>query len=698
MLGLDFETFSEISLPERGLDNYVNHPSFRPLIAAVARFNDLHNIEVQSYDFVMSPYKQKDEFRNDVFSEAIVAHNAGFEAAVLKKMIDTKHPSNIVDSAVISRALGAGSKLEAAAPQLLGVDKLEDGSRLIKKFCMPQKDGYVYIDHLEDWTDEDHDDWALFHKYCRLDAKLSLLIEYRYGHHIPAKEWRNEAITRQMNEHGWFVDVPLVKRMHERYLKNLDATLESFHDRYTGEDEEPLNFRSTPQLRKWCAERGLRVKSFDELSVSKLIQRVSKRILALNQGDPRREQLHQVWDMLETKRSLGGSSLTKLPKILDTVSSDDSRLRDQYLHVGAGQSFRTSGRGVQMQNLKRLSNPADLAGELDDMNNDELASNVRQVFRAEHPEGQLIVGDFASIESRGLAFLAGAEWKLDAFFAGKDMYKVLASSMLGVRYDNVTPDQRQTGKVGELACGYGAGPKAVRSFAEKMGVDFTEEEAAKITYDWRDANPEVTSLWRMLDDSLREVVEHGRNSSGFPLGPGNTWQLVFEKERTPESLQQQSPRSTTISMTLRDHDDRLVLQRWFQGVFMDGKDIAYHKPSELKSGKLWKDRWTKDGQSGRYKLYGGKLTGILVQSFCREIFFDTAARIEQYTSNWESLKLIGQFHDELVVEWSPSAVDQSIPSVQSVATAIKHVMEDVDDRLAGLPVVADVKFAHRYIK
>src|SRR5690606_11992918 len=152
-------------------------------------------------------------------------------------------------------------------------------------------------------------------------------------------------------------------------------------------------------------------------------------------------------------------------------------LRGQYLHVGAGQTFRTSGRGVQMQNLKRIGgkprpiNPNRVLV----WGNDALSSNIRQVFTASEPLGKLIIGDLSSIESRGLAYLAGAEWKLDAYAQGKDMYKVQAVSMgLASGYDNVTPAQRQTGKVGELSCGYGAGPGAVRSFAEKMGTELTD--------------------------------------------------------------------------------------------------------------------------------------------------------------------------------------------------------------------------------
>src|SRR5690606_32660614 len=145
----------------------------------------------------------------------------------------------------------------------------------------------------------------------------------------------------------------------------------------------------------------------------------------------------------------------------------------------------------------------------------KLAENIRQVFTSEHPDGRIIVGDFSSVESRGLAWLAGEQWKLDAYASGRDMYKVLASKIYNVYYDDVLKSQRQVGKVGELSCGYQAGAGAVNSFAENMGVEFSDGEATQLVKDWREANPHIVDLWERLDrllndalDSPTGVVEH----------------------------------------------------------------------------------------------------------------------------------------------------------------------------------------------
>lgn len=699
--GLDYETFGEVDLPTHGLDNYIKHPSFRPLIAALAYRTPAGHYEALSFDFVNDSHARHNFLQwLDDDPGYIAAHNASFERAVNGVLDVPIAAERIIDTAVISRALGAGSKLEAAAPQLLGVDKLEDGRRLIKKFSVPQPDGYVYVDHVDDWTKADWDDWETFRRYCELDAILSLRIYMNYRYEIPSSEMNFEMLTHRMNEVGWFVDLDLVKQMQNQYQKNLVTIERNFRAKY--DQEEKLNFRSTPQLRAWCKERGVNAKSFDELNVAKLISRIEKRLAQMAATpDPsarhakQRGQYHEVLAMLLTKQQLGGTSLSKLETI-QNLTGPDGRLRNQYVHVGAGQTYRTSGRGAQMQNLKRLgSEIGDVWNGVDGWTNDELARNLRQVFMAEDPDGELIVGDFKSVESRGLAYLANARWKLDTFERGRDVYKVLAASMHHVSYDEVTPQQRQIGKVGELACGYGAGPGAVARFAEKMNFPISEEQAAEIVHGWRNANREIVRLWQGLDNLLRQVMALGKNEASMFVGPDDSLRIAITKVETPASLRKQRPDAQSIMMTLHTTDDELLMVRHFQGCFIENDDICYHKPSELKHGKLWHDTWTKDGQTGRYKLYGGKLTGILTQSLCREIFFRVMRRLYPLVDQYPNLKMIGQFHDELVVEWWP--LDDEGISLQSAIDIITAEMSYAWP-LHKFPLEADVKHAHRYIK
>ena len=90
------------------------------------------------------------------------------------------------------------------------------------------------------------------------------------------------------------------------------------------------------------------------------------------------------------------------------------------------------------------------------------------------------------------------------------------------------------------------------------------------------------------------------------------------------------------------------------------------------------------------KLYGGKLTGILVQSFCRQLFFRGMSRVHQ--SETKGFELIGQFHDELIVDWWEADL-----SLDEAMARLQHHMID-EPCFKEMPIEAEVKAAYRYIK
>jgi DNA polymerase len=488
--------------------------------------------------------------------------------------------------------------------------------------------------------------------YCHVDAKLSYRLARLLMPQVGEREIAFSHLTMDMNVEGWPVDMELVREMNRQYKFNVASEVKAFRHACA---EPELNLNSHTQLIAWCKARGVTARSFDEKNVASMLRRIDKRLLVLEPQDPQAHNLHEVKLMLLTKQVLGGSSLKKLDTIENMVSAD-GRLRNQYMHVGAGATFRTSGRGVQMQNLKRLH------GEGDDVNqllyehplawsNDKLATNLRQVFAASDPFGSLIVGDFSSVESRGLAWQAGEEWKLDAYHAGQDLYMVQASMMFNVPVESITKDQRQVGKVGELACGYGAGPDAVKDFAEKMGVELSLGEATKLVRDWRDANSKIVEYWGELDAAMHgAITSRGAKSIGLKHGA----YIVFHALPAPESLRQQVKDDSLQTLHIRMYNrSRLMFTRVVHGVSIKGRNVTYWKPSERKTGDLWSNTFTdpKTKQRKHYSLYGGKLSGLLTQSLCREVFFTSLQQFSQRARSMPNVRLIGQFHDEIVVEW-----------------------------------------------
>ena len=680
VIGLDFETYCALDLKEVGLERYVNHPSFLVTLASVSTWAG-----ESTWEF---PADKADDLRAMLHEyDIVVAHNAGFEKRVLKTMgivVPMLH-----DSAVVAAVAGADRHLAGAARQLMNEDKLDEDRSLLNLFAKRQKG--QSSEHFNNMLIHDNlDKWEQYKRYCERDAKLSrgIYLDWLGPIGLHNREMRLAEITLAMNETGWPVDIDSVHEMRRRYIENLDY----LQDKFARDVDADLNIGSHAQVKKWCEERGIRSRSFDKQNVERML----KRLRAMSSKRPLTDGEAEVVELLVLKQALGGSSLSKLETILNVAH--DGRVYDQYVHAGAAQTLRTSGRSVQMQNLPRL--PL-VPRHMEDLHygdhlwsNEDLTENLRQVFRSSRPNGKLVVADFASIESRALAYLSGEDWKVEAYRQGADVYKAQAMKIFGINsIDLVSKEQRTTGKVGELSCGYGAGPVAVRDFAAKMNVEMTEVEAGTLVNDWRDANPNIVDFWSRLGDGLLRAVNE-RSITGVQAAHGIT--IKFQPTGTPGSLIDQMRDALSIRMDVWKNG-ACILSRVFHGCYLRGRDIHYHKPSHLKGGRPWKQKYTdpKTKRQVYYKLYGGKLAGILTQSLCREIFFDSLAEISSKLHGCRNVALIGQFHDEVVVDWWPgSGMDMALPEVMNV---LRDAMS-YSEKHPRLPMGVEVKYDHRYTK
>jgi DNA polymerase len=694
MIGLDFETYSDVDLFTHGLRRYTASPNFQPLLAAVKT----HGQETVVIDFAADYEHALAELYGQVvlpvmnMGERIVAHNAGFEREVLRAIGYDLPADAFVDSAVLARAHGAGGSLEAAASQLLGKDKLESGKELIKLFSVGDGPFDTGIAKLYD------DDWEDFKHYCAVDAELSLRLYQVLTAIKPMdQEERYAALTLEMNSVGWPVDMSLVECMHAVVYANT-AQLES--DFLDDIGDSTFNLRSHKQKSEFCRERGVNMPGFDEKNVAKYLPRViQKRDAEKNKA--KEQGYDEVAYLLETLQYMGGSSTSKLDKLIDTVH--DGRLYDNYLHIGAGATYRTTGRGVQMQNLPRLNGGGDDVSELmmdRDWTNSKIAHNLRQVFRASHLDGRLIVGDFKSVESRGLAWQAGEQWKLDAYAKGLDIYTMQAVKKYSVAYEDITKPQRTFGKVGELACGYGAGPGAVRGFAEGMGVTLTEAEAIELVKDWREHDPETVKYWHDLDAVLKRAIILGHDQVYTPT---DYIEVFMRPVAAPPSLVKQTGDTKLLSIwygiKLRDASHALF-SRVIHGVHIDGRNVGYYKPTSRKTGDLWVNQFTdpKTGFRRKYTIYGGKLAGLLTQSLCRELFFLSLEDFHQQLAAVNNVRIIGQFHDEIVVEWSPEPLGEGAVSLNLSETEQLLGTSMEMNWLPEFPLEAEIHSAYRYIK
>lgn len=219
-----------------------------------------------------------------------------------------------------------------------------------------------------------------------------------------------------------------------------------------------------------------------------------------------------------------------------------------------------SGRGMQLQNLARPTMPqreidfaaAVLKDGTFECFYEDPSAVLPNLLRGEiiAPAGKkLIVADYSNVEGRVLAWLAGEEWKLQAFRDfdaghGHDLYKLAYARAFGVKPEDVTKPQRQIGKVLELALGYGGGAAAFARFASGYGMNLNEmaeyvkssapradwldaadsysffaekkmtgglERETFIACEtlkrlWRKTNPKIVALWKNVGQAVQKTI------------------------------------------------------------------------------------------------------------------------------------------------------------------------------------------------
>ncbi len=185
-------------------------------------------------------------------------------------------------------------------------------------------------------------------------------------------------------------------------------------------------------------------------------------------------------------------------------------------------TLRWAGRIVQLQNLPQnhLSSLAEARtlvrnGDFDslEMLYDDIPDMLSQLIRTAFipkPGYLFYVADFSSIECRVLAWLAGEQWVLDAFAAGKDIYCEMASRMYKTKVSRhgENSELRQKGKRAILGCGYGGGRQAlIRMGSLDDGI--SEDELDSIVKMYRDSNPHIVRYWHAVDSAIKTTVKEG---------------------------------------------------------------------------------------------------------------------------------------------------------------------------------------------
>ena len=630
-ISIDIETYSSVDLSKCGVYKYAEAPDFQILLFGYS----VDGGEVQVVDLVSGERIPEDVLAALTDDEVIKwAFNANFERVCLSRhladlglSLDPFHDNHPLSTGcarflnpagwrctmVWSAYLGLPLSL-AGAGAVLGLDKqkMSEGKELIRYFCQPCAPSKTNGGRTRNLPAHDLRKWETFKAYNKRDVETEMAIQHRLRNYsVPEDVWEQYHQDQEINDRGIALDMELVEnaiRMDTQSRNELTAAMQ----RLTALE----NPNSVQQMKAWLAVNGLETETLGKKAVAELLQDCPP----------------ELREVLLLRQQLAKSSVKKYVAMQNAVCAD-GRARGMFMFYGANRTGRFSGRLIQLQNLPQNKMP-DLdtarqlvrSGDYDQVKllyedvPDTLSQLIRTAFVP--AEGyKFVVSDFAAIEARVIAWLAGEEWRKKVFMEGGDIYCASASAMFHVPVikHGMNGHLRQRGKVAELALGYGGSVGALKAMgALEMGVP--EEELKPLVDAWRESNPNIVRLWWDVDKAVMEAV--------MDKSITETHGIRFECT------------SGMLFITLPS-----------------GRRLSYVKP-QIGTNQFGGDAITYMGigstkKRERLESYGPKFCENIVQAISRDILCYAMQTLR-------NSRIVAHVHDELIIECSPDVSLQAI--------------------------------------
>jgi len=650
-LTIDFETKSKAPLKDTGVYPYAADPS-TDIFCLALKVDDSEAVLYIPEKFrhlYDGPTIDKEEVESLVNeAETIEAHNMSFEKALWHAVMHKRYgftdlPFDKLRCSAAKAAVHALPRDLDRACKAMGLEHEKDmtGRRVMLKMCKPKKpskrDPGIWHEKPEDFK--------ILCEYCMQDVEA----EHELSKSLPELSDKELAVWRhdlEVNARGIYIDKPAITKL-VKLLKDKETALLLEIQELTG--GKIYSTRQVTAMLAWLAGHDILLDDLQTATVEEALKKL--------EGKPKR--------LLEIRQLLAKSSVKKL-EAMAAMACNDNRIRGTLLYHGAS-TGRFAGVKVQPQYMPRNSYDEKAVDEIvaSDPSHIELcygeipevASKCVRGMLCAAPGKELLCADFSAIEARVLAWVAMEEKTLQAFRDNKDLYKVEASGIYGVPYDEVTKEQRQVGKTAVLALGYQGWLGAFKAMASTYGVRVSEDQAKEIILKWRNNNGAIVDFWKGIDNAAKRAIRETDKVHNYGLikclSTGG-----FLHIRLP-SFRLLSYRLPSIEL-LTDMFGREKLGIQFYGMN------------------------SMTNQYGPQKTYGGKLTENIVQAIARDLLTDAMLRVEK-----AGYKIVLHVHDEIVVE-----VDKGEGGLHT----FEKLMAEVPSWAEGLPLAAEGWRGRRYRK
>lgn len=680
-LYLDTETYSPLNLLTVGLARYCTQVEV--MIATWA----VEEGPIQEWDATRNPEPPAALLEAAQRCERVVSHNAQFDAAVLRsgqpelaRLLEGKWYCTMAQA--FRHGLPGGLDKLSIILKLPDDHSKKKGRELITLFCKPDKHGARKTRHTHPA------EWREFLDYAKRD-----IVAMREAHKKMPK-WNDSPfelslweLDQTINTRGIAVDTEFAAAA----VRATTAEQKRLSDR-TRELTNDTVLRATQRDRLLAfifAEHGV---SLPDLKADTIDRRLE---------DP--ELPEYVKELLRLRQSSSKSSTSKYKRLLDMHVA--GRLYYLLQYCGALRTGRWGGRSFQPQNLKRptlkfgeILMAIDAVKEgvedvlLDDIM-EAMSSAIRSVLCAGRGR-KLVVSDLSNIEGRMLAWIAGEEWKLQAFRdfdagIGPDLYKVAYARSFNVAPEDVDKEGRQIGKVQELALGYEGGVGAFVAMAVTYGIDLTElAERARPTIP-RQALLDAEEIWQWAKRKGRTM---GLEQNVYVVCEAlkRLWREAHPATAALWADTETAARCAILNPGKVFMAGRLAFDRkgaWLRMRLPSGRYLLYPNPKlegpqqqiQFAAWNVYKKAWCHE------PTYGGKLVENACQASARDVMAYAMPVVEQMGYN-----IVLTVHDELVTE-TPDNPDFTSGRLSALLAAGAEWTE-------GLPLAAAGFETQRYRK